>query len=311
MIVNLAGRTAVVTGGGAGLGRAHARELARRGARVVVNDVGGALDGSGTSSTPAESVVAEILAAGGEAVADVHDVVDGGSEIVAAAMARYGSIDILVNNAGILRDAAFNKMEMGAFDAVLDVHLRGAAALTMAAYRRMREQGYGRIVFTTSTTGLLGNFGQANYGAAKAGLFGLMKVVAHEGAGKGVRANCIAPIARTRMTEPTMPDDLRDVLEPDLVAAAVAYLCSEQCELNGEVLSAGGGRVARFFVGLTPGWGSASLTADQIAEHIAEITDEAGYLVLANVHEEFDFLQHHLPFPEHGHALGPVVRDLV
>jgi NAD(P)-dependent dehydrogenase (short-subunit alcohol dehydrogenase family) len=170
MIVDLSGRTAVVTGAGTGLGRAHALELARRGARVVVNDIGGALDGSGASATPAESVVEEIMAAGGEAVADVHDVVGGGPAIIERALDQFGSIDILVNNAGILRGAAFHKMDLDAFDAVLDVHLRGSAALTMAAFRRMREQGYGRIVFTTSTTGLLGNFGQANYGAAKAGV---------------------------------------------------------------------------------------------------------------------------------------------
>jgi NAD(P)-dependent dehydrogenase (short-subunit alcohol dehydrogenase family) len=311
MIVDLSGRTAVVTGAGTGLGRAHALELARRGARLVVNDIGGALDGSGTSATSAESVVEEITAAGGEAVADVHDVVGGGPAIVELALDHFGSVDILVNNAGFLRDSAFHKMDLEAFDAVLDVHLRASAALTMTAFRRMREQGYGRIVLTTSTTGLLGNFGQANYGAAKAGLVGLMKVLAIEGAGKGVKTNCIAPLARTRMTEPTMSEAMRAVLDPELVAAAVAYLSSEGCGFNGEVLSAGGGRVARFFVGLTPGWGSSTLTAEEIAEHVDEIRDEVGYLVLANVHEEFEFLESRLPFPARGHALGPVASDLV
>jgi NAD(P)-dependent dehydrogenase (short-subunit alcohol dehydrogenase family) len=269
----------------------------------VVNDVGGALDGSGTSSTPAETVVAEIEANGGEAVADVHSVVDRGEDIVASALEYFGSIDILVNNAGIIRDRAFHKMDMDTFDAVLDVHLRGSAALTMAAYRLMREQTYGRIVLTTSTTGLLGNFGQANYGAAKAGMFGLMKVLAIEGASKGVKANCIAPLARTRMTEPTMSEELRELLDPRFVAEAVAYLSSEQCAINGEVLSAGGGRVARFYVAMTPGWAGSSLTAEDIATHIDEIMDNDESLVLANVHEEFDFMQARLPFAADGRAL--------
>ena len=306
MTIDLSGKIAVVTGAGSGLGRAHALELARRGALVVVNDVGVSLNGVRGKSAAADSVVAEILEAGGKAVADAHDVVDGGPAIVATAMDTYGSIDILVNNAGILRDAAFHKMDMATFDAVLDVHLRGAVALTMSAFRHMREQGYGRIVCTTSTTGLLGNFGQANYGAAKGGLFGLMKVLAAEGATKGVTTNCVAPIATTPMTEATMSDDLRDVLDPAFVAAVVAYLCSEACTLNGQVLSAGGGRVARFFMGLTPGFGSSTLTAEEIAEHIDEVLDETGYLVLGGVQEEFEFIRQNLPFPAHGQALGPV-----
>jgi NAD(P)-dependent dehydrogenase (short-subunit alcohol dehydrogenase family) len=208
-----------------------------------------------------------------------------------------------VNNAGIIRDRAFHKMDMDTFDAVLDVHLRGSAALTMAAYRLMREQAYGRIVLTTSTTGLLGNFGQANYGAAKAGMFGLMKVLAIEGASKGVKANCIAPLARTRMTEPTMSEELRELLDPRFVAEAVAYLSSEQCAVNGEVLSAGGGRVARFYVAMTPGWAASSLSAEDIATHIDEIMDNGESLVLANVHEEFDFMQARLPFAADGCAL--------
>jgi NAD(P)-dependent dehydrogenase (short-subunit alcohol dehydrogenase family) len=304
--IDLSDRVAVITGAGSGLGRAHALELARRGALVVANDVGVSLDGVRGTSASAESVVAEIRAAGGEAVVDAHDVVDGGPAIVETAMDTYGSIDILVNNAGILRDAAFHKMEMAAFDAVLDVHLRGAVALTMTAFRHMREQRYGRIVCTTSTTGLLGNFGQANYGAAKGGLFGLMKVLAAEGATKGVSTNCVAPIATTPMTEATMTEDLRDVLDPAFVSAVVAYLCSETCTLNGQVLSAGGGRVARFFMGMTPGFGSSTLSAEEIADHIHEVVDETGYLVLGNVQEEFDFIRNNLPFPAHGHALGPV-----
>jgi NAD(P)-dependent dehydrogenase (short-subunit alcohol dehydrogenase family) len=304
MTVDLSGRVALVTGAGSGLGRAHALELARRGARVVVNDLGGALDGTGASSSAAEQVVLEIEAAGGEAVADAHSVIDNGEAIVATALDRFGSIDILVNNAGILRDRAFHNMDMETFDAVLDVHLRGGVSLTLAAYRRMRAQGYGRIVFTTSTAGLLGSFGQGNYGAAKAGLFGLMRVLALEGASKGIKTNCVGPLAKTRMTEATMSDELGRVLEPADVSAVVSYLCSEGCQLNGEVLSAGGGRVARFFVGMTRGWGSSALTAEGVAEHLVEITDEGGYLVPTQVQDELDYLIGQLPFSKLGHALG-------
>ncbi len=303
MVLDLSGRVALVTGAGTGLGRAHAIELARRGARVVINDVGAALDGSPISTTPAESVVGEIRATGGEAVADIHSVVNDGEAIVATAVDQFGSIDILVNNAGIIRDGTFHKMDAVTFDAVLDVHLRGSVSVTMAAFRRMREQGYGRIVFTTSTSGLLGNFGQSNYGAAKAGVVGLMRVLAIEGGLKGIRSNCIAPIAQTRMTQATMSDDLGQVLQADLVAAVVAYLSSEQCELNGEVLSAGGGRVARFFVGMTRGWASSTLSAEDVADHIGEVMDEADYLVPKNVDDEFQFLKAHLPFSGNGNAL--------
>ena len=247
-------------------------------------------------------MVEEIRAAGGEAVTDVHSVVDAGELIVGTVLEAFGSIDILVNNADLV-DGTFHKMDMATFDAVLDVHLRRAAALTMAAYRRMRDQGYGRLVFTTSTSGLLGNFGQANYAAAKAGLYGLMRALAIEGGPKGVTANCIAPIAQTRMTEATIPEDLGKVLRPELVAAVVAYLCSEENAVNGEVLSAGGGRVARFFMGLTPGWASSVLSAEDVAAHIAEIVDETGYLVPRSVGDEIDYLESHLPFSDQGQAL--------
>jgi len=305
-LVDLSGRVALVTGAGAGLGREHALELARRGAVVVVNDVGVSLDGSGSSAAPADQVVAEIIANGGEALAEPRNIVEDGAAIVDSIVDQLGSIDVVVNNAGIIRDGTFHKMEMDSFDAVLNVHLRGAVKVTMAAYRQMRERGYGRIVFTTSTSGLLGNFGQANYGAAKAGLVGLMRVLAIEGGSKGVLSNCIAPIAQTRMTEATMSEELGRSLQPQYVSSVVAYLASETCTLNGEVLTAGGGRVGRFFVGMTQGWASSSLTADDVATHLDEIMDETDYLVPSNVHDEFSFLQDHLPFTEEGRWLGGV-----
>jgi NAD(P)-dependent dehydrogenase (short-subunit alcohol dehydrogenase family)/acyl dehydratase len=292
-MIRLDDRVAIVTGAGGGLGRAHALELARRGAAVVVNDV-----------AAADAVVAEIRAAGGEAVADTSSVVDG-EALVATALQTYGDVHVLVNNAGILRDAAFHKMDLPTFDAVLDVHLRGTAAVTMAAFRHMRAHGYGRIVMTTSSAGLLGNFGQANYGAAKAGLYGLTRVLAVEGAAKGVRTNAVMPIAATRMTEAGMTPEMRSALSPTLVAPVVAFLASEQCELNGEVLNAAGGSVARFFLGLTRGWGSSALTAEDVADHLDEIVHEDGYSVPSSAGEASRALMAQLPLPATGTALVP------
>jgi NAD(P)-dependent dehydrogenase (short-subunit alcohol dehydrogenase family)/acyl dehydratase len=302
--IRLDGRVAVVTGAANGLGRAHALELARRGALVVVNDVGASLDGSGAGDGRAQAVVDEIRAAGGEAVADTHSVLDGG-DVVATAITAFGDLNILVNNAGILRDAAFHKMDQQTFDAVLDVHLRGTAAVTMAAFRHMRERGYGRIVMTTSSAGLLGNFGQANYGAAKAGLYGLTRVLAVEGASRGIRTNAVMPIAATRMSEGGMTPQMREALSPALVAPVVAYLASEECELNGEVLNAAGGSVSRFFLGLTPGWGASTLTAEDVAEHLTEITREDGYTVPADAGAASKALMAQLPLPSTGARLVP------
>jgi (3R)-3-hydroxyacyl-CoA dehydrogenase / 3a,7a,12a-trihydroxy-5b-cholest-24-enoyl-CoA hydratase / enoyl-CoA hydratase 2 len=292
-MIRLDGRVAIVTGAGGGLGRAHARELARRGAAVVVNDVANA-----------DGVVDEIRAAGGAAVADTSSVLDGAS-LVATALASYGDVHVLVNNAGILRDAAFHKMDLATFDDVLDVHLRGAVAVSMAAFRHMREHGYGRIVMTTSSAGLLGNFGQANYGAAKAGLYGLTRVLALEGAAKGVHTNAVMPIAATPMTEAGMTPEMREALSPDLVSPVVAFLASEQCELNGEVLNAAGGSVSRFFLGLTRGWGSSALTAEDVADHLDEIVREDGYSVPSNAGEASRALMAQLPLPATGSPLVP------
>ena len=223
-------QVAIVTGAGGGLGRCHAIELARRGARVLVNDLGSAVDGSGASISAAQSVVDEITAFGGIAVANGDSVAtaDGGAAIVTAGMDAFGQVDILVNNAGILRDAAFKNMTADQFDAVLAVHLSGAFNVTRAVWPVMREQNYGRIVQTTSGTGLFGNFGQANYGAAKMALVGLMQTLALEGAKAGIRVNCLAPSAATRMLEGLMPQDQLAALAP-----AAASVASMRCSWRG------------------------------------------------------------------------------
>jgi NAD(P)-dependent dehydrogenase (short-subunit alcohol dehydrogenase family) len=243
------GRVAIITGAGGGLGRSHALALARRGAQVLVNDLGGALDGSGSSTSAAQSVVEEITAFGGIAAPNQASVAtpEGGQAIVQAALDAFGRVDILVNNAGILRDKAFHKMDHTIIDAVIDVHLKGALYVSQPAFRLMREQGYGRIVNTSSASGLFGNFGQANYGAAKAGLAGLTRVLALEGAGHGITVNAIAPIASTRMTKDIL-GDLAALVSPDSVSPLVAYLAHEECSVNGHVYSVAGGRIARIFV---------------------------------------------------------------
>jgi NAD(P)-dependent dehydrogenase (short-subunit alcohol dehydrogenase family) len=219
------GRVAIITGAGGGLGRSHALELARRGAQVLVNDLGGSLDGSGSSKSAAQQVVDEITASGGVAAPN-HDSVatfEGGRAIVQGALDAFGRVDVLVNNAGILRDKAFHKMDAALIDSVIDVHLKGAFYVSQAAFVLMREQGYGRIVNTSSGSGLFGNFGQANYGAAKAGLAGLTRVLAIEGASRGIKTNAIAPIAATRMTENVL-GDLGVKVSSDSVSPLVALL---------------------------------------------------------------------------------------
>jgi NAD(P)-dependent dehydrogenase (short-subunit alcohol dehydrogenase family) len=248
------GRVAIITGAGGGLGRCHALELARRGAHILVNDFGGTLDGSGSSKSAARRVVDEITALGGIATTN-HDSVatpEGGQAIVQAALDAFGRVDVLVNNAGILRDKAFHKMDHTMIDAVVDVHLKGALYVSQPAFRLMREQGYGRIINTCSASGLFGNFGQANYGAAKAGLAGLTRVLAIEGAGHGIKVNAIAPIASTRMTQDVL-GDLAARVSPESVSPLVAYLAHEECSANGHIYSVAGGRIARIFVGETRG----------------------------------------------------------
>jgi len=242
MTISFEGQVAVVTGAGGGLGRCHALELARRGAQVVVNDLGGAMDGSGGNSAAAEAVVEEIRAAGGEAVANGGSVADevGVKSMIQTAMDKWGRIDILINNAGILRDKSFAKMTLEDFRAVVEVHLMGSAMATKEVWPIMREQGYGRIVMTTSPSGLYGNFGQANYGAAKLGLVGFMNTLKIEGAKNNIHTNAIAPVAMTRMTEGLIPEEAGKNLGPELITPGVIYLCSKDAP-NGLILQAAGG----------------------------------------------------------------------
>ena len=242
MTVSFADQVAIVTGAGGGLGRCHALELARRGAKVVVNDLGGAMDGSGGSSAAAEAVVAEIEAMGGDALANGGSVSDraGAQSMVDDAMNAWGRVDVLINNAGILRDKSFSKMTLDDFDMVVNVHLLGAAYCSHAVWPIMREQNYGRILMTTSPTGLYGNFGQTNYGAAKLGQVGLMNSLKIEGAKNNIHTNTIAPVAATRMTENLVPEEVLEKLGPELVTPAALFLVSSDAP-NGVILQAQGG----------------------------------------------------------------------
>jgi NAD(P)-dependent dehydrogenase (short-subunit alcohol dehydrogenase family) len=282
------GKVAIITGAGGGLGRSHALELASRGALVVVNDLGGSVDGQGGSHTAAQQVVDEIKAAGGEAVANYDSVAtpEGGKAIVQTALDAWGRVDIVINNAGILRDASFKNMTPELLEPILDVHVKGAFYVTQAAWASMRENNYGRIVNTSSAAGIFGNFGQTNYGAAKAGLVGFTRVLAVEGAKNNIKANAIAPVAKSRMTEDLL-GPLVDKLGPEFITPVVAWLAHEDCPVSGEVYSCGGGHVARVFTGVTQGWtDTESLSVEDIRDHFDEIRDEDGYLVPANLTEE-------------------------
>jgi NAD(P)-dependent dehydrogenase (short-subunit alcohol dehydrogenase family) len=251
---SLDGRVAVITGAGRGIGREHALLFAKEGARVVVNDLGGASDGSGDDRTAAEQVVDEIRAGGGEAVVNGDDVSDwGGAErLIAQAVEAFGSLDVLVNNAGILRDKSFSKMSLDDFRNVIDVHLMGSVYCTKAVWDHMKTQGYGRIVLTTSSSGLYGNFGQANYAAAKLALVGLMQTLALEGAKYNVRVNCLAPSAGTRMLDGLMPEDMLKTLHPSAVSPGVLALVAENAPTRA-ILCAGGGSYEQAHITLTRG----------------------------------------------------------
>lgn len=270
-------RVAIVTGAGAGLGRSHALGLAERGAKIVVNDLGASTDGSGQNESAAHAVVAEIEAKGGTAMAHGADVADPAqvADMVAAAMARWGRIDILVNNAGILRDKTFAKMDLADFRKVIDVHLMGSANCCHAVWPIMRQQGYGRIVLTASASGLYGNFGQSNYGAAKAAMVGLMNVLHLEGQRDDIRVNTLAPTAATRMTEDLMPDEALALLRPETITPGVLYLVSEDGPSR-TILSAGAGVFAQTRIYETQGHLiDGDITPEAVAAHWNAITDPA------------------------------------
>jgi NAD(P)-dependent dehydrogenase (short-subunit alcohol dehydrogenase family) len=271
-------RVAIVTGAGAGLGRSHALLLASRGAKVVVNDPGGAVDGSGGANAVADKVVGEIREAGGEAVASYDSVADekAAARIVQTAMDNWGRLDILVNNAGILRDKSFNNLDMADYEFVNQVHHFGTVYCTKAAWPIMRKQQYGRIVVTTSGSGTVGNFGQANYGAAKMAVVGLINVLRHEGAKYNIRINAISPSALTRMTESLLPPDMKPYMKPELVSPAVAWLCTEECDQNGEIIAATAGGYARVQYFVTDGVQfdpGKPVTVEMIQESIGKIRD--------------------------------------
>jgi len=277
MSFDFSGKVAIVTGAGGGLGRAHALSLAARGASVVVNDLGGARDGSGQNQTAAEKVVAEIEAAGGKAIANGGNVAveEDMRAMAEAAKAAFGRVDILVNNAGILRDKTFAKMGLDDFKTVLDVHLTGSVNATKAVLPMMQEQNFGRIIMTTSSSGLYGNFGQSNYGAAKMGLVGLMNTLKLEFSKFGIKVNALAPVAATRMTDDIMPPQMLELLTPESVSPAVLFLAGDEAP-NGTIITAGAGSFARAHIVESDGlYLGAEATPEMIAEKWAEISDPA------------------------------------
>jgi NAD(P)-dependent dehydrogenase (short-subunit alcohol dehydrogenase family) len=282
MSINFKGRVAIVTGAGGGLGRQHALALAARGAKVVVNDLGGARDGTGGSVSAAQAVVNEIKAMGGEAIASGASVTDYAAvqAMVKQAIDAWGRVDILVNNAGILRDKSFAKMEIADFELVMDVHLMGAVHCCKAVWPHMNVQRYGRIVMTTSSSGLYGNFGQSNYGAAKMALVGLMQTLSIEGAKNDIRVNCLAPTAATRMTEDLMSQEVLQALKPEAVVPAMLVLASTDAPTRA-ILCAGAGTFEAAHITLTQGvhLGHDSDVPEQLAERLAEATAREGEIV--------------------------------
>lgn len=292
-------RVAVITGAGGGLGKQYALLLASRGARVVVNDTGGSVTGSGSNTDAAAAAVDEIRGQGGEAIPDTHSVAtpEGGQAIIDTALSAWGRVDIVINNAGIVRDAPFEDITPDRLDPLLDVHLKGAFHVTGPAWKQMSAQNYGRILNTCSAAGLLGAERMSNYGAAKTGLVGLTRVLAAEGAGRDIKVNAVAPIAYTRMlaqsldgagqqddpASQTILDDLvaqyLQKLDPALVAPVAAFLTHRDCPVSGEIYTVGAGHVARFFIGRTKGFYSPALSVEQVRDHLDEIRDETGYSV--------------------------------
>jgi NAD(P)-dependent dehydrogenase (short-subunit alcohol dehydrogenase family) len=303
-------QVAVITGAGGGLGKEYALLLASRGARVVVNDIGGSVIGVGSDTAAAGAVVDEILELGGEAVADAHSVTspDGAQSIIDAALDTWGRVDIVINNAGIVGDAPFADMTADRLEPLLDVHLKGAFYVTRPAWKVMRKQGYGRILNTCSAAGILGSESMSNYGSAKTGLIGFTRVLAAEGADRNIKVNAVAPIAYTRMLahsvdsagqqdDPAAQAVLDDLvgqylqkLDPALVAPVVAFLTHRDCPVSGEIYTVGAGHVARFFIGRTKGFHSPALSIEDVRDHLGEIRDEAGYTVPAGPADEMSEL---------------------
>ena len=271
--VSFENRVVIVTGAGNGLGKAYALELGKRGAKVVVNDLGGAVDGSGSGNSPADDVVNEIIENGGEAVANYDSVAtkDGGESIVQTAVDSFGTVDAVINNAGILRDKSFANMTEKEFSLIIEVHLKGTYFVTQPAFKIMKENNYGRIVNVASPSGLFGNFGQTNYGAAKMGIVGLTNVLAIEGAKYNIKVNVIAPTAYTRMTEALLPEDVGKLFSAELVTPMVTYLASEACEPTHEIFGVAAGRFARIGIITHEGYVNTEATAEDIASNIEEI----------------------------------------
>ena len=303
-------QVAVITGAGGGLGKQYALLLASRGARIIVNDLGGSVTGDGTDGEAANAAAAEIRDLGGEAVADSHSVTspEGGQAIVDTALNAWGRVDIVINNAGIVGDAPFEDMTAERLEPLLDVHLKGAFYVTRPAWKVMRERGYGRILNTCSAAGILGAAGMSNYGSAKTGLIGLTRVLAAEGADHNIKVNAVAPIAYTRMLAHSLdgaaaPDDpaaqavLDDLvsqylqkLDPALVAPVAAFLTHRDCPVSGEIYTVGAGHVSRFFIGRTKGFYRPGLSIEDVRDHLAEIRDEAGYTVPGGTADEMSEL---------------------
>jgi len=283
MSLDFTDKVVIITGAGGGLGKAHALDFARRGAKVVVNDLGGSVDGSAGTSAAAEEVVAEIIAAGGQAIANGSSVTDddGVANMISQTMDAFGRIDVLVNNAGVLRDKSFAKMEIEDFTFVVDVHLFGTMKPTKAVWPIMKEQGYGRIMVTSSSSGLYGNFGQANYGAAKLGVVGFINTLKLEGQKDNIHINALAPVAWTRMTSNLMPPEMEEMLKPEQVTPAVVFMCSEEAP-TGRIICAGAGAFASAQIIESRGmYLGADPTAEQVAENweqISKMDDEAAAL---------------------------------
>jgi len=286
----LKGRTVLVTGSGGGLGRAHALLFAKHGCNLVINDLGGTMDGTGKGSAAADKVVDEIKAAGGKAVANYDSVSDkaGADNMIKTALDAFGSIDVVINNAGILRDKSFAKMEDADWDSIFAVHVKGAYLVTKAAWPHMRENKYGRVIMTASASGIYGNFGQTNYSAAKNALVGLGQTLALEGEKYNIKTNIIAPVAVSRMTESLMPPNVHELIRPEVVSPLVVYLCADSCDANGELYEVGAGNFARIETLRADGLRldpRKEISVEQIAENWAQINDMSKSSILRSIGE--------------------------